>query len=255
MRRSVPHSAPLRAPELIDEAIALNTQLKRLTVPELMSMMHISEPLAKKTLATISAWTAEPSMQSAAVDSFLGDIYSGLQPGSWLDADRAYADDHLRIISGLYGILRPLDGIYPYRLEMGYKLLYAKTASLYDFWSDAIAKTLPQAGPIVNLSSLEYSKVVLPFLDATRIITPSFLTISPKTKQPVFVAVHSKIARGSFARWLISTRYETADHFSEFHEIGYVYNESLSTAKEPVYIAKVFAGKGLSIRLHPGLLY
>ena len=117
-----------------------------------------------------------------------------------------YADAHLRILSGLYGILRPFDGISPYRLEMGYRLPRGRYANLYRFWGASIAEQLPASGRIVNLAANEYSKAVLPHVDPDRVVTPRFLTVDPASGEPKFVVVHAKIARGAFARWLVTAR-------------------------------------------------
>jgi uncharacterized protein len=239
----------LRQPMLIDKARSLDAYLKTLSPSQLAKAMNISAALAEKTHSLIEEWTDEPEQQSLAIDSFIGDIYSGLHANDLPQADRDYADQTLRILSGLYGILRPLDGIFPYRLEMGYKLPDPDFASLYDYWGDSIAATLPAGGPVVNLSAEEYSKTITQYIDKSRIVTPRFLTVSPKTGEPAFVVVHAKIARGAFARWLITSRIETLSDLTSFDEIGYRYIEDLSSTDSPVFVCKTFEGKGLSIRL------
>src|SRR5690606_22709250 len=114
-------------------------------------MMKLSAPLAAKTHALLAGWTDAPSHQTAALDSFIGDIYSGMQAPSLSAADRQYAHKTLRILSGLYGVLRPLDGIVPYRLEMGYKLPGFMHKDMYAFWGSQVADTLPGKGTIINL--------------------------------------------------------------------------------------------------------
>lgn len=246
-----PHagSAKLRAPELINKAIELNKYLRTLSGPTLAKTMGISAELASKTHQQVADWSANPAKQSIALDSFIGDIYSGLQAKELSAKDREYADKTLRILSGLYGIIRPLDGICPYRLEMAYKLPNAKFSNLYKFWSDSVANCLPKTGTIINLAAVEYSKVVTPFVSADRIITPRFYTNDPKTGQPKFVVVHAKIARGAFAKWLIKNRIGNAQDLAKFGDLGYNYNPSLSTPQAPTFVCKDFGGKGLSVRL------
>jgi cytoplasmic iron level regulating protein YaaA (DUF328/UPF0246 family) len=111
----------LTTPLLLDHSKVLSSYLKTLMSDEVKHTMRVSDALAETTRHLIASWTTDGSKQRAAVDSFLGDIYSGMQVGTWSDSDRAYAQEHLRILSGLYGVLRPLDGIYPYRLELGYR--------------------------------------------------------------------------------------------------------------------------------------
>lgn len=249
MRAPLAGAQTLTKPRLLDKAILLDTFLKTLSPIQLARIMHISEALSVKTHQLIADWNYEPKRQVAAVDSFLGDIYSGLQVTTWTVADRDYANQTLLILSGLYGALRPLDAIYPYRLEMGYNLRSRAYKDLYTFWGSSIAQCLPKTGAIINLSSVEYSKTILPFVDATRLVTPTFLTVDQKTAKPTFFAVHAKIARGAFAHWLITQRIEADGDLSGFHEIGYHFNSHLSTPSAPVYVCDEFGGKGLSIRL------
>ena len=250
MRPAATDGAPsLTIPVLLDHAVALSTYAKSLTASEIHTTMHVSEKLAHTTRDLIQSWSDKAGHQRAAIDSFLGDIYSGMQVGSWTEADLQYADQHLRILSGMYGILRPRDGIYPYRLEMGYKLPDPRYKNLYRFWGDEIAKTLPTNEPIIDLTAVEYGKTVTQYVDAARIIAPRFLTISPKTGEPIFVVVHAKIARGAFASWLIRHRIADIAKLKTFDELGYVYNAQLSTDKVPVFVCAEFGGIGLSVRL------
>jgi uncharacterized protein len=249
MRHGNPEGVRLRKPQLLEKAQRLDAYLKTLSPAQLAKSMSISPALAEKTHALIAAWTSEPDQQSPAIDSFVGDIYSGLHANDLSQEDREYTDQTLRILSGLYGILRPYDGICPYRLEMGYKLPDPDFASLYEYWADSIANTLPEQGPIINLSAVEYSLTVTRFVDKARVVTPKFLTVNPKTGQPGFVVVHAKIARGAFARWLITSRTEDVSSLTKFEELGYHYAEDMSAEEEPTFICETFGGKGLSIRL------
>lgn len=249
MRAAHVSKTALPPPQLLAKTQQLDAYLKTLSASQLAKVMKLSAPLAKKTHALIANWTAEPRHQSAAIDSFIGDIYSGMQAPSLTAADRDYADKTLFILSGLYGILRPLDGIFPYRLEMGYKLAKSEFADLYEFWGSSIAACLPNKGPIVNLAALEYSETITPFVDAKRLVAPKFFTVSPKTGEHAFVVVHAKIARGAFARWLIVNRIKDVSALSEFNEIGYSFSKHLSIAESPTFVCKEFGGTGLSIRM------
>ncbi len=240
---------PAHAPVFLDKAKELHAYLATLSPGQLAKAMHISPALAAKTHALIAEWSDDASSQSPAIDSFVGDIYSGLQVNTLNDADRQYADQRLRIFSGLYGILRPLDGICPYRLEMGYKLPDTPFNNLYKFWGQTIADSLPGRGQIINVSSVEYSQTVTPFIDAARFITPKFLTMDPKTAEPTFVVVHAKIARGAFAHWLIKKRADDETDLTTFDELNYRYRPDLSSSVEPVFVCETFGGKGLSMRL------
>jgi uncharacterized protein len=247
--RSSPVGSPLRKPQLLHKAQELDTILKQCTVMQLAKYMHISPALAKKTHELIASWTTDPSSQTIAVDSFIGDIYSGLHANDLSKEDREYADRTLVILSGLYGVIRPLDGICPYRLEMGYQLPALPQTNLYDFWEKEIAECLPQKGTIVNLSAVEYSRTIIPYVDTSRVVMPYFMTRNPKTGEPTFVVVHAKIARGAFARWLITQRITDTTDLSQFSELGYTYDEKLSQKDKPTFVCEVFGGKGRSIRL------
>lgn len=235
-------------PEFIKQASAIAKYMKTLEANDVGRIMKISPKLSQTTKTLLTKWTNNPAKLTAAIDSFLGDIYSGLQASDLNTKDRAFAQEHLIILSGLYGLLKPLDGIFPYRLEMAYKLPDEQFSNLYKFWGDSLAKEI-QGESVVNLSSVEYSKALLPHLDQAQIVTPKFLTISPKTKQPTFVVVHAKIARGAFAHWLIKERVQSFDDLPNFADINYKYNKKLSTPSEPVFVAKEFGGLGLSVRL------
>jgi len=239
----------LTTPVLLPQTETLQSYLAALSVTDIESIMHVSNKLAASTQQLLQAWAHDAAQQRPAVDSFLGDIYSGLQVADWSQSDRAYAQQHMRILSGLYGILRPLDGIYPYRFEMGYKTPGFITPNLYQYWGDSIALTLPHRELIVDLSAVEYGKVVTKYIDARYLVTPRFLTISPKTGEPTFVVVHAKIARGAFAGWMIRHKIEQIDQLRLFCEIGYAYDEALSTTSAPVFVCQEFGGLGLSVRL------
>jgi uncharacterized protein len=248
MRSSVAGSPPTK-PLLIDRAKPLAAYLRTLTTAQLQTVMSISEPLSRKVHDTLAVWNTEPDHQSLAVDSFVGDIYSGLRASTLPEGDRDYAQQTLRILSGLYGILRPYDGVCPYRLEMGYRLPGQSFGDLYTYWGSDIAEALPKEGPIVNLSAAEYTKAVMPYLDIVRVVAPRFLTVSPKTGEPSQVIVHTKIARGAFARWLMISRITSLDEMVQFNDLNYRYNAVLSTSSEPTFVCKTFGGIGLSMRL------
>jgi len=247
--KSKPAPKETARPQLLAKTEELHGYISSLSVEELMKMMSISRKLAEKVGFEFAEWNIDPVNQTPAKNAFLGDIYSGLQANRWSVADLAFAQDHLRILSGLYGILRPSDGVMPYRLEMGYKLPDEPYKNLYQFWGDKLAKTLPEEGPVVNLAAVEYSKTLTEYLDKSRFITPSFLTVNPKTGQLAFVVVHAKIARGAFASWMIRNRISDTSKLTEFSEIGYKYDPKLSRQDMPVFIAREFGGTGMSIRL------
>ncbi|MEO5950105.1 MAG: YaaA family protein [Candidatus Saccharimonadales bacterium] len=249
MQRRKSDDNTYQAPQLLENAVELANFVSTLSADQLMKPMQLSSPMATTTQTMMRSWNTNPHEQLPAIDAFLGDIYSGLQSQLFTDNDRRYANDHLYILSGLYGVLRALDSIMPYRLEMGYRLSDERYKNLYTYWGDSIAKILPSDVPIINLSAAEYTKVVLPHLKGADIISPRFLTIDPKTNEPKFVVVHAKVARGAFASWLIRNRIESTKNLWHFNELGYAFSTEMSTPEIPVFICKVYGGLGLSVRL------
>lgn len=249
MRPIPEETLPCSEPQLLAQAQELMRYMQTLSVAELVGVMKLSEKKASTTHALLAGWKSDSTVARPALDAFIGDIYSGLQVQSLTDEDRHYAHTHLLILSGLYGGLRALDSVVPYRLEMGYRLPDERYRNLYVFWGDTIARLVPNSMThIVNLSAVEYTKVILPYLELP-IIAPKFLTVSPKTGEATFVTVHTKIARGAFARWMIVNRIDDVARLIEFDGLGYMYDASLSAFEEPVFVCQEFGGLGLSVRL------
>lgn len=239
-------AAPLGVPMFADEAKRLADVWRQQSVDELARLMKISSKKAAEVKTVYDNWSLQPGQQTPAVDAFRGDIYSGLQASTWSTADRDYAHKHLVILSGLYGALRAGDGVMPYRLEMGYKLPSGE--SMYQFWGGRLCQIIaPSTDHVINLSAVEYTKALLPHVSQP-VITPKFLTVSPKTGQPAFVTVHAKIARGAFANWLIRSRIDDVDKLADFTDLGYHYDAALSTPDQPVFVCQTFQGLGLSVR-------
>lgn len=246
--------APERAlsycePRLLGYAQELASYMKKLTENDIARVMKLSPKKAAETYKLIAAWSTDPAATRPAIDAFIGDIYSGLQVYTFTADDRAYAHEHLLILSGLYGGLRACDSVAPYRLEMGYRLPDEPYRNLYKYWGSQISQLVPDnVTQVVNLSAVEYTKVLLPHLDHP-VVTPKFLTVSPKTGEPTFVTVHTKIARGAFAHWMIVNRVDDVSKLDEFDELGYAYDASLSTFEQPAFVCRIFGGLGLSVRL------
>ncbi len=239
--------APLGVPQLLMQAEELAEIWRGASPTDIQSLMKVSDKKAVEVANLYSTWSSDIDTQVPAIDAFIGDIYSGLQVQTWSDEDRVYAHQHLLILSGLYGGLRACDGVMPYRLEMGYKMPDGR--SMYQFWGDSIASLLPTgADCILNLSAVEYTKALLPYTNLP-VITPKFLTVSPKTGEPTFVTVHTKIARGAFARWVVQNLVEDVAQLQNFSDLNYRYDPSLSTTAQPVFVCHEFGGLGLSVRL------
>lgn len=257
---------PASVPEFIKEANQLSDWLATLCEKEVGEVMELnSEKKILEVYNLLQGFSVESGSKQilkqvqddvrnvAAIEGFIGDIYSGLQLPEWNEEDLEYAQQHLRILSGLYGILKPLDKIRPYRLEMGYKFrgreLLDKFKNMYQFWGDKLVAALPDDDLIIDLTAKEYSKTIKKALKERRVIAPKFLTVNTKSGEPKQVIVHTKVARGAFARWIIQNKISEAGRLKEFAEIGYKFAPELSTELEPVFVAEEFKGTGLSIRL------
>ncbi len=227
-----PFSIPTTTPQFLTEAEKLHTILAKKTPEALQKIMHISPTLAQATHERITAWKAEDG--TPAWYTFVGDVYKGLKIEQFVEQDLAFAQKHMGTISGLYGIVRPLDLIHPYRLELMYKLSGKGFRNLYEFWSDRIANIIPEDEPVINLASEEYIKVLRPYLPKEQIITPWFMQL--KDGKPVFQAIHAKIARGTMARWIAKNQINQVIGLKKFDLNGYTYLEDLSTPTKPVFI-------------------
>jgi len=220
------------------EADELAKVAQGLSVDDLQKLMKISESLAKLNRDRFSDF-GEMEEKPAAL-AFAGDTYQGLEATS-LDADEmAWAQKHFRILSGLYGVLRPLDAIQPYRLEMGSRLKTEKGKTLYDYWGDKIANALKaqadkvQTDTLVNCASQEYFGAVDLKALGLRVITPVFMEDKPGG--PKIVSFYAKKARGAMARYIIQRRLSDVQALTEFDTGGYQYRPDLSEADKPVFV-------------------
>ena len=221
----VERDLPATTPALIDETRILSKTTRQLTAPKIKAMMRISDDLAALNRERFQAFDADTPGEKQAALAFNGEVYRGLDAHSLGKADLDYAQDHLRILSGMYGALRPLDAIHPYRLEMGRKLHTRRGESLYDFWGDGIAKELNrlqegEADPVVlNLASNEYFKSVDKKTLKARVITATFK--EEKDDQLRALMVFAKKARGMMARWVVQNRVEDPADLRKFDLGGY----------------------------------
>lgn len=218
-------------PIFSEQAKSIDSVLKSKSPRQLQKLMHISPKLAEATYDRIQYWGSVK--QTPAWYTFVGDVYKGLEIEGFTKDDLEFAQEHMATLSGLYGLLRPLDLIHPYRLELGYKLTGKGFKNLYDFWGDLVTKEIASRGPIINLSSEEYIKVVRPHVNEQDIITPWFMQI--KNGQPEFQAIHAKIARGAMARWICKNKIDDPSKLLEFAEDRYSYSEELSTPQSPTF--------------------
>lgn len=223
-------------PEFLDEAEMLVKKLKRMSRKSLGDLMGISEDLAELNHTRFNRWSLPFTTNNAkqAILTFNGDVYQGLQAGQLKARDLAFAQDHLRILSGLYGVLRPLDLMQAYRLEMGTSFAVRKAISLYEFWGNKITESLEadlkkqKQQALVNLASNEYFKSVKPRLLDCPVITPVFKEI--KDGKSRTIALFAKQARGRMAAWIIQNRIDSPEQLSEFNLDGYEYQPDESQA-------------------------
>lgn len=221
-------------PRLRNDTATLLKTARRQTQAELRRLMGISDDLAKLNQARFKAFDPEATdIGVQAALAFAGDVYQGLDARDLSPADLEWAQDRLRILSGLYGLLRPLDRIQPYRLEMGTRLKTRRGASLYDFWGDRISKQLNadaegQIEPVlINLASQEYFGAVDARALKLPVITCQFR--EAKDGETRIVSFFAKRARGTMARWIIENRIERSERLKEFDRDGYVFDPTRST--------------------------
>jgi len=228
------HSNPA---DLKDSALLIK-ELRKINSKQLQSLMDVSENIAKLNVERYKTFTTPFTTKNAkqAIFAFKGDVYSGLDLERFTEDDYAYAQDHLRILSGLYGCLRPLDLIQPYRLEMKTRLKNERGENLYQFWDDRITKSLnkelkKQKEPVlVNLASNEYFKAVKPKLLEGRLLNINFKeTKDGKTR---VVAIFAKRARGLMADFIIRNRIENPEEIKKFNVDGYRFNKVLSDDRQ-----------------------
>jgi cytoplasmic iron level regulating protein YaaA (DUF328/UPF0246 family) len=233
-------------PDFQADAVALADVAKDLGAPGLKKLMHISDKLAELNLERFENFKADPEPEATrpAIHAFAGDTYTGLDARS-LDPDALdWAKGHLRILSGLYGLLRPFDAMQPYRLEMGSRLATERGKSLYDYWGDRISKALNDAADdagaqvIVNCASQEYFGAV--DVDALRlpVITPQFLD-SKDGAEPKVISFYAKKARGAMARFILERRLSDPAELRAFDTGGYAYDPAQSTEKRPVFLREI----------------
>lgn len=238
---TAPVTASHSKPGFLNDSRALVNELRELAPHQLSSLMSISDKLGELNFDRYQQWRPPftPKNAKQALLAFRGDVYTGLDADSFDAADFGFAQDHLRILSGLYGLLRPLDLIQPYRLEMGTRFANARGANLYEFWGDRITDALAQAiaesgsSVLVNLASNEYFRAVRPGRLEAGVITPVFKDY--KGGKFKVVSFYAKKARGLMAAWLIRQRADDPAAIKDFAETGYRYDKKLSSTSEWVF--------------------
>jgi len=228
-------------PELLTHSKRLIAQLRELSPKQLSKLMGISDKLAGGVHEYVTDWKAKYNTTTAkqAVLAFRGDVYQGLDADSFSAQDFEFAQQHLRILSGLYGLLRPLDLMQAYRLEMGTKLANEQGQDLYAFWGDRLAKSLKKAlaeqgdEVLINLASNEYFKAAQAKQIGCRVITPVFK--DRKGGDYKVISFFAKKARGMMAGHVIRKQVTDVSGLLKFRTAGYRYNRGLSSEDQPVF--------------------
>jgi len=232
-------------PCFLNEAETLIDQLKTLSPSDVSSLMGISDKLGILNSNRFIQWQLPftPTNSKQALLAFKGDVYEGLNAESLSDSDLSWANQHLRILSGLYGLLKPLDLIQAYRLEMGTRFENKQGKNLYAFWDNKITKQMNQeiealTNPVlINLASNEYFKAVKPKLLNANTITPVFKDW--KNDRYKIISFYAKKARGMMSAYIIKNRIENPDAIKDFDTAGYQYCAEESTNNEWVFLRKL----------------
>ncbi|MTC60258.1 Protein of uncharacterised function (DUF328) [Providencia rustigianii] len=228
-------------PELLSESEKLIKECRKLTPADIASLMKISDKLAGLNAARFGEWQPNFTPENArqAILAFKGDVYTGMQAETFSQADFEFAQQHLRMLSGLYGVLRPLDLMQPYRLEMGIRLKNSRGKDLYEFWGNIITQHLNEAlaaqgdNILVNLASDEYFKSVNTKKLDGEIIKPVFL--DEKNGKYKVISFYAKKARGLMSRFIIQNKLTQSKQLSDFNLEGYQFDEQQSKGNELVF--------------------
>lgn len=228
-------------PELIEQSAQLIEVCRKLSPADISQLMKVSDKIAGLNVARFEQWskTFTPENSRQAIFAFKGDVYTGLAAETLSESDLEFAQNHLRMLSGLYGLLKPLDLMQPYRLEMGTKLANDRGTNLYQFWGNIITDKLNEAitaqgdNVLINLASNEYFKAVKPKNLDAQIITPVFKDC--KNGQYKVISFYAKKARGMMARYIIENRIDSVKQLEAFDTAGYYFCENESTATEMVF--------------------
>lgn len=226
---------------LLDDAQTLAEHMKTLAPQKISALMGISDKLGVLNYDRYQAWELPFNTDSArqAIFAFKGDVYVGLDAYAFDEADLQFAQSHLRILSGLYGVLKPLDWMQPYRLEMGTKLKNPRGSDLYTFWGDKLSKELNKAlkkagaSVVLNLASQEYFKSVAPAALNANVITPVFKDW--KNGKYKIISFFAKKARGRMSAYIIKNKITDVEQIKGFDWDGYGFDPASSGEQEWVF--------------------
>lgn len=241
LKTDVPALKNSSVPEFLSKSNKLASKLKKLKPQKLGELMGISAKLAQLNYERYQAWKVPFKNNDAltAVFAFRGEVYNGIDIDSFTKEDLEYTNNHLRILSGLYGILKPMDAILPYRLEMGTKLKISTYSNLYEYWGDKIThhinRELKQSAEstIINLASNEYFKVISTKKLKANTITPTFM--EQKNGKYKVISIYAKKARGLMTTYILKNRISQVEDIKHFVADGYNYNDNLSDNSKFVF--------------------
>ena len=239
--KAKPQTNQFSQPVFLNDSKTLIAELQKLSPAGIESLMRVNKDIASLNFERFASWSMPFNLKNSkqALLTFKGQVYVGLEAKSLTEDDLFFAQNHLRILSGLYGILKPLDLMQAYRLEMGTNLSNPKGKNLYEFWGNKITEAINnelaahKQKVLINLASNEYSKVIKPKLIKGDIITPVFKEIKGNSFK--VITVYAKTARGLMSRFIIKNRIENPEDIKAFDTDGYLFNQQLSTNKEWVF--------------------
>ena len=233
-------------PSFLGQSTKLIGQLKKKEPKDIASLMGLSDKLATLNYDRYQSWTASKKASSDSKPSMLvfkGDVYQGLQAEDLTVKEMDFAQKHVRILSGLYGILRPLDLMKPYRLEMGTKLETAQGKNLYEFWGNKVQRNVleelkkQKSDLLINLASKEYFTVLGKLPEELNVVSPAFKDY--KNGKYKIISFYAKKARGLMARWIIQNKVTDFEDLIKFNLDGYKYSKAESSATTPVFLRKI----------------
>ena len=236
---SIPNFKEHTLPDFTTDIKALVGVMKKKTAAEISKLMHVSENLGQLNEQRYKTFQREfnPENSKQALLAFNGDVYSKIDVDNYSPEDFAFAQKHLRILSGLYGLLKPLDLIQPYRLEMGTSLVTKKGKNLYEYWDKKIAKAINEAAtgmPIINLASQEYFKAVHLKTLKTPVVNIHFKEFKNGSYQ--IIGIFAKQARGMMTNFAITQRLTDPEDLKTFNLEGYEYSAPISTDSNWVFV-------------------
>ncbi|WP_281981419.1 peroxide stress protein YaaA [Thalassorhabdomicrobium marinisediminis] len=237
-----PVDIPATTPDYQADAVRLAKTGRNLTLGALKDLMSLSDDLARLNRDRFKTFEDDPAAEATrpAAFAFNGDTYQGFEARTLSEDDLAYAQDHLRILSGLYGLLRPLDAIQPYRLEMGSRLKTRRGKNLYDYWGTTLSKALNALAEaqgtdtLVNCASQEYFGAADTAALKLKVITPQFMEV--KDDRPRIVSFYAKRARGAMARHIVENRVTDLEGLKAFNAGGYAFEPDLSEGQTLTFL-------------------